>query len=319
VAAVVVPKVAAPTGPLTITPLSGILPQPQMTYIAPKFGLVEVKKKYSTSGSAGANGAASAAGASRKSSTRPFGSHPSAPSVPILPPNYTAYPLSPYPLFLLDPRTSQLTASVSALHTPTNTIEELSAAAVDCTPFLLMPSALYAGGNLIPLYECLASILEFYFSPDNLVRDVYLRERMDRDRGYIAISQLLAFPRIRALTTSEYYLTVTAKKHCGEKSAKVEVAAPVAAAPVADETVPASAVSAEAAAVVAAAPAAAVLPTVVVPLFKVKNGALRLRLGWRTWVFPSAAAHAARGLRSPLEKEVDDAESSEEESEEMTQ
>lgn len=41
---------------------------------------------------------------------------------------------------------------------------------------------------------------EYYFSSDNLQKDFFLRRKMDND-GYLPLSLIASFPRVRSLTT----------------------------------------------------------------------------------------------------------------------
>jgi la-related protein 1 len=52
--------------------------------------------------------------------------------------------------------------------------------------------------------------IEHYFSKQNLVRDIFLRQRMDRE-GYIPCEMLFGFPRVRAMCFSiEFMLAAVA-------------------------------------------------------------------------------------------------------------
>ncbi|RPB14997.1 hypothetical protein P167DRAFT_552247 [Morchella conica CCBAS932] len=62
------------------------------------------------------------------------------------------------------------------------------------SPTGIPPPIEYAG-----ISEIIAQI-EYYFSVDNLCKDVWLRERMDSD-GFVKLSLVAGFPRIRNLTT----------------------------------------------------------------------------------------------------------------------
>ncbi|KAG1738136.1 uncharacterized protein EDB91DRAFT_466400 [Suillus paluster] len=55
---------------------------------------------------------------------------------------------------------------------------------------------------LDPTRSCLLGQLEYYLSPQNMAQDFYLRQRMD-DQGWIPISLIASFNRVRKLTTEE--------------------------------------------------------------------------------------------------------------------
>ena len=225
-------------------------------------------------------------GATRDFASRPrrdyFSSSENAPVAVQVPAGYTAYPLSPYPLFLLDTRTNVMTASLTALNNSTGQIEELANVSAECVPMVLVPSPVSGGGQLMPLLSLLATQLEYFFSVENLARDVYLRGLMDPSSGYVSLSALLAFNRVQALTRSPLYLHLAAKHYCC-----------------------ASAIDAE----------TGVATRTTRPLFKVKNGRVRVRSNWRRYVFPAPADSAAAAKRTAAGATEDDGESSEEEDE----
>lgn len=221
-------------------------------------------------------------GATRDYASRPRRDYFSSEHAPVpvhVPAGYTAYPLSPYPLFLLDRTTNVMTASLTALNNSTGQIEELANVSADCVPMVLVPSPMSGGGQLMPLLSLLATQLEYFFSVENLARDVYLRGLMDPSSGYVSLSSLLAFNRVQALTRSPFYLHLAAKHYCC-----------------------ASAIDAE----------TGVATRTTQPLFKVKNGRVRVRANWRRYVFPTPADLAKRNANGAT---PDDGESSEEEDE----
>ena len=66
--------------------------------------------------------------------------------------------------------------------------------------------------NFQPMYAdpatlapMLCSQIEHYFSTENLVRDIYLRQRMDVE-GYVPCAMLFDFPRVQAMCYSIDYL-----------------------------------------------------------------------------------------------------------------
>ena len=61
-----------------------------------------------------------------------------------------------------------------------------------------------------PRLETIKLQLEYYFSDDNLARDLYLRSLMNR-RGYVPIGKLLEFNRLRAITTKALDVLTAAK------------------------------------------------------------------------------------------------------------
>lgn len=61
-----------------------------------------------------------------------------------------------------------------------------------------------------PRLETIKLQLEYYFSDENLARDVYLRSLMNR-RGYVPIGKLLEFNRLRAITTRSLDVLTAAK------------------------------------------------------------------------------------------------------------
>jgi hypothetical protein len=63
----------------------------------------------------------------------------------------------------------------------------------------------------VPLLDLVQKQLEYYFSNENLVKDMYLRKLMDT-RGYVPFYQLLSFSRLRTLTASMHYLALAARR-----------------------------------------------------------------------------------------------------------
>lgn len=53
---------------------------------------------------------------------------------------------------------------------------------------------------LDPTQPCLLNQLEYYLSPQNMAQDFFLRQRMD-DQGWIPISLIASFNRVKKLTT----------------------------------------------------------------------------------------------------------------------
>lgn len=50
------------------------------------------------------------------------------------------------------------------------------------------------------LLQAIRRQVEYYFSKDNLVKDTYLRSKMDSDTGFVPISFLATFKRLASLT-----------------------------------------------------------------------------------------------------------------------
>lgn len=61
-----------------------------------------------------------------------------------------------------------------------------------------------------PRLETIKLQLEYYFSPNNLARDLFLRQQMD-GRGYVPVCALLDFPRLKSLTCRPLDLLTAAK------------------------------------------------------------------------------------------------------------
>ncbi|XP_063232951.1 la-related protein 1 isoform X3 [Bacillus rossius redtenbacheri] len=75
------------------------------------------------------------------------------------------------------------------------------------TPSFMMPymGTYYFGPNTFQmdepaLKEHIKKQIEYYFSEDNLVRDFYLRRKMDQD-GYLPVTLIASFQRVQALST----------------------------------------------------------------------------------------------------------------------
>lgn len=69
------------------------------------------------------------------------------------------------------------------------------------------PEAIY----LANLQEMILNQVHYYFSTENLLRDNFLRSHMDPDGGWIAISLLASFNRLRSLTTDIGLIAETLK------------------------------------------------------------------------------------------------------------
>lgn len=61
------------------------------------------------------------------------------------------------------------------------------------------------------LLQALSTQLEYYFSVDNLVKDLFLRNNMD-SRGYVDVSVLAPFNRIQQLTSDKDSILLAAKR-----------------------------------------------------------------------------------------------------------
>lgn len=64
---------------------------------------------------------------------------------------------------------------------------------------------------MVPLMEVLTQQLEYYFSVENLCRDIFLRGKMN-GKGYIDIDVLGSFNRLRYLTDNIDFLLKAARK-----------------------------------------------------------------------------------------------------------
>ena len=54
---------------------------------------------------------------------------------------------------------------------------------------------------VVGLHELIINQVHYYFSPENLCRDEFLRSQMDPNEGWLAIQLLSTFHRMRSLTT----------------------------------------------------------------------------------------------------------------------
>lgn len=52
-----------------------------------------------------------------------------------------------------------------------------------------------------PVNNMIVNQIDYYFSDDNLVKDVYLKSNMD-EQGWVSISLIAGFPRVKSLTTN---------------------------------------------------------------------------------------------------------------------
>uniref|UniRef100_A0A0N4VJW9 La-related protein 1 n=1 Tax=Enterobius vermicularis TaxID=51028 RepID=A0A0N4VJW9_ENTVE len=80
------------------------------------------------------------------------------------------------------------------------------------------------GASMVPLSteglkDHLRKQIEYYFSAENLQKDFYLRRKMDED-GYLPISLIAGFPRVRTLTSDVELIMAGIKK-----SDKIEISA----------------------------------------------------------------------------------------------
>uniref|UniRef100_A0AC35F3E8 HTH La-type RNA-binding domain-containing protein n=1 Tax=Panagrolaimus sp. PS1159 TaxID=55785 RepID=A0AC35F3E8_9BILA len=98
----------------------------------------------------------------------------SIPHTPLLSPD----PNQPVPIAVMPPMPPQRNIMVAPIFAP---------------PFLPPP------GEPIPLKDSVRRQIEYYFSKDNLQKDFFLRRKMEPD-GFLSISLIASFPRVRILT-----------------------------------------------------------------------------------------------------------------------
>ena len=63
------------------------------------------------------------------------------------------------------------------------------------------------GMYVVGLPELILNQVHYYFSPENLCRDEFLRSQMDRHEGWLGIQLLGTFNRLRSLTTDVNLIT----------------------------------------------------------------------------------------------------------------
>ncbi|MQM15570.1 hypothetical protein Taro_048514, partial [Colocasia esculenta] len=128
--------------------------------------------------------------------TRPFirplptGSAPFvAPSPPVRPfPNPMGYPDIPSPFFYVHPP-------------PPESFRGM--------PFVA-PPAMFITPADVQLRATLLKQVDYYFSPENLCKDVYLRQNMDEE-GWVPISLIAGFNRVRSLTNNLQFILDTVR------------------------------------------------------------------------------------------------------------
>ncbi|XP_065006651.1 la-related protein 1C-like isoform X1 [Musa acuminata AAA Group] len=80
---------------------------------------------------------------------------------------------------------------------------------VPFVPHPVVPPAMYIPA-IDPQRAALLKQIDYYFSSDNLCKDIYLRQNMD-DQGWVPVSVIAQFNRVRQLTNSTEYILDTVR------------------------------------------------------------------------------------------------------------